>query len=66
MILFNRDTYSYVWPRDGALVANALDLAGYPEVSQGFFRFVARIIEPQGYLLHKYNPDGTPASSWHP
>ncbi|HLO26109.1 MAG TPA: glycoside hydrolase family 15 protein [Geobacteraceae bacterium] len=66
VILFNRDTYSYVWPRDGALVANALDLAGYPEVSQDFFRFVARIIDPRGYLLHKYNPDGTPASSWHP
>jgi glucoamylase len=66
VILFNRDTYCYVWPRDGALVANALDLAGYPEVSQSFYRFIARIIEPQGYLLHKYNPDGTPASSWHP
>ena len=66
VILFNRDTYCYIWPRDGALVANALDLAGYPEVSQSFFRFIARIIEPQGYLLHKYNPDGTPASSWHP
>src|SRR5665213_2462440 len=23
---FSRDTYSYVWPRDGALVANALDM----------------------------------------
>ncbi|HEX9078682.1 MAG TPA: hypothetical protein VF795_03770, partial [Desulfuromonadaceae bacterium] len=66
VILFNRDTYSYVWPRDGALVANALDLAGYPEVSQSFYRFAARIIEPGGYFLHKYNPDGTPASSWHP
>jgi GH15 family glucan-1,4-alpha-glucosidase len=66
VVLFNRDTYSYIWTRDGALVANALDLAGYPEVSQNFFRFAARIIEPQGYLLHKYNPDGTPASSWHP
>ncbi|MFN3481210.1 MAG: glycoside hydrolase family 15 protein, partial [Thermodesulfovibrionales bacterium] len=26
---FARDTYSYMWPRDGALVAYALDLAGY-------------------------------------
>ena len=25
---FSRDTYSYVWPRDGALVADSLDLAG--------------------------------------
>jgi len=66
VIRFNRDTYSYIWPRDGALVANALDLAGYPEVTQNFYRFIARIIERRGYLLQKYNPDGTPASSWHP
>lgn len=66
VIQFNRDTYSYIWPRDGALTAYAMDLAGYPGVSQKFFRFMARVIGPDGYLLHKYNPDGTPASSWHP
>ena len=27
VLRFNRDTYSYLWPRDGALVADALDLA---------------------------------------
>jgi len=66
VIQFNRDTYSYVWPRDAALAANALDLAGYPALSQRFFSFIARLIEREGYLLHKYNPDGTLASSWHP
>ncbi|KAF0218369.1 MAG: glycoside hydrolase 15-like [Geobacteraceae bacterium] len=66
VIQFNRDTYSYIWPRDGALAANALDLAGYPGTAQNFYRFIARVIGPDGYLLHKYNPDGTPASSWHP
>jgi glucoamylase len=66
VIQFNRDTYSYIWPRDGALAAHALDLAGYPGTSQNFFRFIARVMEPEGYLLHKYNPDSTPASSWHP
>jgi glucoamylase len=66
VIAFNRDTYSYVWPRDGALVARALDLAGYPVIAQRFFSFAARVIEPEGYFLHKYNPDGTLASSWHP
>ena len=34
IIYFNRDTYSYVWPRDGALVAYALDLAGHPTASR--------------------------------
>jgi glucoamylase len=66
IIQFNRDTYSYIWPRDGALVANALDLAGYPDAARNFYRFIAGVIGPEGYLLHKYNPDGTPASSWHP
>jgi glucoamylase len=66
VIQFNRDTYSYVWPRDGALVANAMDLAGHPIPAQKFYQFAARVIEREGYFLHKYNPDGTLASSWHP
>lgn len=66
VINFNRDTYSYVWPRDGALTAAALDLAGYPEPARRFYDFVAGLIEEKGYFLHKYNPDGSLASSWHP
>ncbi len=66
VIQFNKDTYSYVWPRDGALVANALDLAGYPVPAQNFFNFISRLITNEGYLMHKYNPDGSLASSWHP
>lgn len=61
-----RDTYSYMWPRDGALVAHALDLAGYLFKSRVFFRFCRDVMSKEGYLLHKYNPDGTLASSWHP
>jgi GH15 family glucan-1,4-alpha-glucosidase len=61
-----RDHYSYLWPRDGALVAEALDQAGYPEVTRPFYTLISNLIEPQGYLLHKYNPDGSLASSWHP
>jgi glucoamylase len=63
---FARDTYSYVWPRDGALVAHALDMAGFPQKSRKFFQFCADVITPHGYLLHKYNPDKSLASSWHP
>ncbi|MBO8128450.1 MAG: glycoside hydrolase family 15 protein [Peptococcaceae bacterium] len=62
----NRDHYSYVWPRDGALVVYALDKAGYQEVTASFFTFCARTITGEGYFLHKYHPDGTPGSSWHP
>ena len=63
---YSRDTYSYCWPRDGSLVCRALDLAGYGELSQKFFEFCAEVVRPDGYLMHKYNPDGTVASSWLP
>ncbi len=66
VVHYNRDTYSYVWPRDGALVAHALDLSGHPAASRNFFRFIAQLLQPEGCLLHKFNPDGTLASSWHP
>lgn len=63
---FNRDTYSYMWPRDGALVTYALDLAGYSELTRRFFNFCAKVMEREGYFLHKYTPSGALGSSWHP
>ena len=66
---FARDTYSYVWPRDGALVTNALDRAGHEDITRTFFEFCqrAQIWEGEaGYFLHKYTPAGEPGSSWHP
>jgi len=60
------DTYSYVWGRDGALVAKALDMANYDEVSHQFFNFCANAITSEGYLLHKYTPDGYLAGQWMP
>ncbi len=66
IMAFNRDTYTYVWPRDGAFVSLALDEAGYSEVARRFFEFCERVQSPDGYMLHKYNPDGSVGSSWHP
>lgn len=63
---YNRDHYSYMWPRDGALVAYAMSMAGYHETVVPFYEFCADVIAPEGYLHHKYNPDGTVGSSWHP
>ncbi|MBW7898758.1 Glucoamylase precursor [Candidatus Brocadiaceae bacterium B188] len=73
---FAKDTYSYMWPRDGALVAYALMKAGYTTTCRNFFNFCANTITPynfcasvmveDGFLLHKYNPDGSFGSSWHP
>ena len=59
------DHYSYLWTRDGAFIANALDAAGYPEITRAFFDLCGRIVHPNGYFLQKYNPDGTVASGWH-
>ena len=60
-----RDTYAYVWPRDGAIVANALDRAGHVDVTQRFFKFMSERMEQDGYLMHKYRVDGVLGSSWH-
>jgi glucoamylase len=60
------DHYAYCWPRDGALVAQALILAGQSELSRSFFKYCAQVIHKSGYFLHKYTPAGHLASSWHP
>ncbi len=65
VLQFNRDTYSYVWPRDGAIAALAFDMAGYPEVSRMFFQFCNKAINEGGYFNHKYSSDGSVGSSWH-
>lgn len=59
------DHYSYLWTRDGAFVANALDHAGYSSVTRSFYELCSKIVHPDGYFLQKYNPDGTVASGWH-
>lgn len=66
VIRFNRDTYGYMWTRDASLVAQALDLSGYYDTTRNFFNLCAKIIEKEGYFLHKYTPSGFLASSWHP
>lgn len=60
------DHYSYLWTRDGAFVANALDCAGYSDAARRFYDFCGRIVHRNGYFLQKYNADGTVASGWHP
>ena len=62
---FKRDTYSYMWPRDGALISRSLDHAGHSDLTKKFFRFCSRVVSKEGCLMHKYNPDGSLGSSWH-
>jgi len=66
IVRFSRDTYSYMWGRDGAFVAAALAKAGYTHVCEKFYDFCARALSEEGYLYQRYNPDGSLASNWHP
>ena len=62
-----RAHYSYMWPRDGALVSYALDKVGLRDMSRPFFEFCARVLpKDRAALMHKYGPDGTIGASWHP
>jgi GH15 family glucan-1,4-alpha-glucosidase len=62
----HNDHYSYVWARDAAFVCDAMDRAGFPELTRRFLTFAKEIIRDDGYFLHKYNPDGSPAPLWQP
>ncbi|MHB8542897.1 MAG: glycoside hydrolase family 15 protein [Leptospirales bacterium] len=65
-LYLSRDTYSYLWPRDGANITLAFSQAGYHGLARRFYYFCGDIIKKEGYFLHKYNLDGSLASSWHP
>lgn len=63
---FGRDYYSYVWPRDGAYAIWPLIRLGYTHEPKRFFQFCRDIMHPDGYLMHKYQPDRAIGSTWHP
>lgn len=60
-----KDNYCYMWHRDGAYSALALDRAGDFTVCQRFFQFSKAVITDDGYFMHKYSPDRSLGSSWH-
>jgi GH15 family glucan-1,4-alpha-glucosidase len=62
----HNDHYSYVWPRDGAMVADAMDRAGFNALARRFIQFAHDSVSGAGYFLHKYSPDGAVASAWNP
>lgn len=65
MLQQGKDTYAYVWPRDGAYACRALDRAGDFNVTQRFYDFCNEVITADGYFMHKYSPDKSLGSSWH-
>lgn len=65
-VQYGGDTYGYVWPRDACFAAWSFDLAGFYDVSRRFYDFANDILTEEGYVLHKYQPDHSLGSSWHP
>jgi glucoamylase len=66
MLQYGRDTYAYVWPRDGAFVAMSLIQAKHFSIARKFFEFCNDVISEDGYFFHKYRSDKSIGSSWHP
>lgn len=65
-VQYGGDTYGYIWPRDACFAAWSFDLAGFHDVSRRFYSFANDILTEEGYVLHKYQPDHSLGSSWHP
>lgn len=63
---YGRDYYCYCWPRDAAYALWPLIRLGHFEEARHFFDFARDIMHRDGYLMHKYQPDRTIGSTWHP
>lgn len=63
---YGRDYYSYVWPRDAAYAIWPLIRLGFKEEPRKFFKFCKDIMHKDGYVMHKYQPDKSVGSTWHP
>jgi GH15 family glucan-1,4-alpha-glucosidase len=63
---FGRDYYCYCWPRDAAMAVWPLIRMGQYEEAKKFFEFSRDTMHRDGYLMHKYQPDRSIGSSWHP
>lgn len=63
---YSRDAYAYCWPRDGAYAIWPLIRLGYKDEPLAFFHFCKTALHKNGYLMHKFQADGSLGSSWHP
>ncbi|MGH7195260.1 MAG: glycoside hydrolase family 15 protein [Candidatus Saccharimonadales bacterium] len=63
---YGRDYYCYCWPRDAAYALWPLIRTGHYDEAQQFFMFARDVMHPDGYMMHKYQPDRAIGSTWHP
>ena len=66
MLNYERDNYSYCWPRDAGYVLWPLIRMGFSEEPKAFFEFARDVITDEGALMHKFQPDRAIGSTWHP
>ncbi len=59
------DTYNYVWWRDAAFVAMALDCSGLHKPVEQFFEFARKNQTKGGFFMHRHFPNGALGSTWH-
>lgn len=60
------DHYMFCWGRDAAYILWPLVRLGYSEEVLQYFKFVEKVLQPKGYLSHKYRPDGSLGTTWLP
>jgi GH15 family glucan-1,4-alpha-glucosidase len=63
---YGRDYYCYCWPRDAAYATWPLIRLGIFGEAKAFFEFARSTLHHDGYLMHKYQPDRSIGSTWHP
>ena len=63
---YGRDYYCYCWPRDAAYAVWPLLRLGHYEEALKFFDFARDTMNRDGYLMHKFQPDRSIGSTWHP
>jgi len=56
--------YGACWPRDGAFIGHALDVAGRYEQARAFYDWTLRIQTPSGVWYQRYHMDGKLAPTW--
>ncbi|MDL2362881.1 MAG: glycoside hydrolase family 15 protein [Patescibacteria group bacterium] len=63
---YGRDYYCYCWPRDAAYALWPLIRLGHLDEARQSLEFFRDTMHPDGYLMHKYQPDRAIGSTWHP
>lgn len=63
---YGRDYYCYCWPRDASYALWPMIRLGFFAEAKQFFEFARDTMHKDGYLMHKYQPDRSIGSTWHP